>query len=143
MTQAAVEKASGLDYMAVLQRSPVADNPHAEGIMRECVGMSSTMLVGRINGEIACLFGLINECLLVDRAYVWLLTTDLVNEHKFVFIRNSQRVLQKILETHSAIYGHCLVGDEKAIRWMKLLGAKFDQPDGGRVPFEISRWPIQ
>jgi hypothetical protein len=95
--------------------------------------------MGVVDGEVACVFGLIPPTLLSDRAYIWLLSTDLVEQHKFLFVRYSQLWMGEMLKTYDAIYGHCMVGNEKAIKWLKWLGADFFGVDGGRLKFVIRR----
>lgn len=89
--------------------------------------------------KIICVWGLIAPTLLSDRAYLWMYTTKHMHEHVFVFIRHSQRALEAALEHYPIIVGHTLIGNTKAVRWLKWLGAKFDEPQGQALPFSITR----
>lgn len=123
----------------VIRRSPVAENPDAEDILVRCLHRSIEVWQGIVNGEVACVWGLIPPSLLSDRAYLWLLTTRLVEDHKFVFVRNSQRYIEVALKTWPEIYGDCVVGNQSAKRWLQWLGASFGDAKDGKIPFVIRR----
>jgi hypothetical protein len=42
-----------------------------------------------------------------------------------------------MLRRYKVIVGNCIVGEDKSIRWLKWLGAKFGKPEGNKVPFVI------
>jgi hypothetical protein len=129
-----------VDYGDVLRRSAVGDQPNALETMLKFINGSACTFVGYSDDLVACVYGLITPTLLSDRAHMWLLTTDVVNDHKFVFIRHSQVVIEAVLERYSQIVGETSVKDEKALRWMKWLGAEFTYPSGVElVPFRITR----
>jgi hypothetical protein len=129
-----------VDYEDVLRRSASGDAPNALEIMAKFIAGSTCTFVGYADDMVACVYGLITPTLLSDRAHMWLLTTDVVSDHKFVFIRHSQVVIEAILEKYSQVVGETSVKDEKALRWMKWLGAEFTYPSGVElVPFRITR----
>jgi hypothetical protein len=59
--------------------------------------------------------------------------------HEFVLVRHSQIVMKEMLKDYPCICGHAVVSNHKAIRWLKWLGAKFEPPWGGGLPFRIMR----
>jgi hypothetical protein len=126
-----------VDLHEVLRRSPVADVAGAEETLRECMFRSIEVRYGLVDGEIACVWGLIPPTLLSTTAYLWLLTTDIIAEHKFLFIRHSQRYIEQALEIFPNIIGDCIVGNQSAKRWLTWLGAEFSEPVSGRWPFVI------
>lgn len=85
------------------------------------------------------MWGLIPPSLLSNRAYLWLLSTHIVQEHKFLFIRYSQRYVEEMLKVYDELYGDVLVGNDPAKKWLKWLGAEFGYPDRGRIPFVIRK----
>jgi hypothetical protein len=125
------------DCVDVLSRSSVKDVAGAKKTLSDCLAISSYVFVGEIDGKIACVWGLVPPTLLSDQAYMWLLTTDLMQEHQFVLVRHSQRVIEDVLKKYNMITGVCIVGENKSIRWLKWLGAEFGKPDGNKVPFVI------
>lgn len=101
--------------------------------------MSTVIWAGFIDEKIACLWGVIPPTLMSNQAYLWLHTTDLIQEHQFILVRHSQLVIEEILKEFPSIVGHAIIGSSKSIRWLKWLGAKFGPPMGTAVPFRISR----
>lgn len=107
--------------------------------MEVCYELSIAIWVGFIDDGIACIWGLIPPTMLSNQAYLWLYTTDLIKHHQFILIRHSQRVIERMLETYPMIVGHVTLGDSKAIRWLRWLGAEFGFPQGTGLPFKIRR----
>lgn len=128
-----------LDYKDVVRHSPVADMAGAAEHLMAFAKASSAVYVGYIDGDVACIYGLMPPSLLSDRVYLWLLTTDTATEHKFVFIRHSQIVIERILAKWDTIIGDALVEDLRAIKWLGWLGAHFAPPRGAFRPFQINK----
>lgn len=126
-----------VDIIDVIRRSTVRDVPHSKDVLRVYILNSIEFWVGKVDGEIACVFGLIPPSLLADSAYLWLLTTDVVDANTFLFIRHSRRWIENNLKRYKCINGHVLPDNKKAKRWLRLLGAKIYEPEGGRQAFVI------
>lgn len=131
-------KDRAVDTKDIIARSPVKDIPDAENILRDCVDRSVEVRIGLIDGQVACMWGLIPPTLLSDRAWLWLLTTDIIAEHKFLFIRHSQRYIEEALKEFPIIVGDVALYNRSAQRWLKWLGAGFQEPVGSRIPFIIT-----
>jgi len=100
--------------------------------------LSQYVWCGKVDGEIICAFGVIPPCAIATTAYLWSISTDKVEEHKFLFVRYSQRMIEMIQKEYPTIIGH--VGpNDKAIRWLRWLGAKFGEPTEKGIPFVIER----
>src|SRR5262245_11793845 len=101
--------------------------------------MSSHCWTGYVDNQPACCWGLIPPTLMSDQAYLWLIVKEeLVKDNQFIFVRQSQRWIERMLEQYPLIVGHCQLKAAASIRWMKWLGAKFGEPiEGNRVPFTI------
>ena len=132
-----IRKDRHLNTGDLIARSPFRDDPGAEGVLKECLWRSETVRYGLVDGRVACVWGLIPPTLLSDSAYLWLLTTDIVVEHKFLFVRNAQIYVEDMLKRYPILYGG--VGDPRAVRWLKWLGAEIGHPIRGQVPFVIRR----
>ncbi len=85
------------------------------------------------------MWGLIPPTLMSNQAYLWLYTTDLVKEHQFLFVRYSQRMVEKLLEHYESIVGHVQVDAPRSRQWLKWLGAEFGNPKGSNIPFVIRK----
>jgi len=115
--------------------------PDNERTVFETVLLSSSdVWTGWIDGNFACVWGLCPPTILSDRAYLWLYTTDRVKGNEFVFVRQSQIAMREMLQHFKTIYGYCAEGADASRRWLRLLGARFDEPSEGRVPFQIKAW---
>jgi len=102
-----------------------------------CNGPTSDLWVGFIDGRPVCAWGLVPPTMLSDRAYLWLYATPAIDEYKFLFIRHSIRVMERLRELYPVIHGVCDIENTRAIRWLKRLGATFSDPYDGHVPFVI------
>jgi hypothetical protein len=132
-------KDSKVDLDDIIQRSPVKDIQNASPALAQCIAMSDVYWTGSVDGQTACAWGLVSPTILSERAYLWLITTNLVDDHRFVFVRHSQRFIEVMLEKYPVIVGHCVIGEHRATRWLKWLGAKFGEPEGTRIPFMIKK----
>lgn len=95
--------------------------------------------VGYNDDKLVCVWGAKLGSIANPSAYIWLYTLPEVEDCKFVFVRQSQIVRDQLLVDFPAIHGHCHKDAERSIRWMKLLGATFGEPDGDLIPFQIVR----
>lgn len=105
----------------------------------KCFAATSQYLIGFADGEIVCIWGLAPPTLCSDSAYLWLYTTAALKGHEFLFVRHSQRAIEEMLNTYSAIVGHTAEGAERTHRWLKWLGAEFGYPEKGLIPFTIRK----
>ena len=108
-----------------------------EKLLRQCLRLSEVSWVGMVDGEVLCFYGLIPPSLISDTAYLWLQTAPALNEHVFTFVRNSQIVIRDMLKYYPRIVGDCRLVDDRAIVWLKWLGATFGSPTATHIPFEI------
>jgi hypothetical protein len=134
-----IQRIADIPLSDVLRRSPVAHIPDAEATLRECVYRSTEVRYGFIDGKVACMWGLIPPSLLSTTAYLWLLTTEIVAEHKFLFVRYSQRYVEEALKVYPTLVGDVIIGNPSALRWLRWLGAEFAPPEGGRIKFVIRK----
>ena len=118
----------------------LAQNP-MEGYDKICefVRSSAQTFFVRLDGRLVCMWGVIRPSMLSTEGYLWLLATTLDVDHKFMLIRQSQREIQRLLETYGALIGHCALADYRAHKWLRLLGAKFGYPEGPAIPFRIEK----
>lgn len=108
-------------------------------LLQRALLCSSKAWVGKVDGKTACIWGLVPASLLSDTAYLWLLTTELVEDHQFLFVRHSQIEIRRMLEVYKTICGHCDVRNTRSVRWIKWLGGKFDTSRGPVATFTIGR----
>jgi hypothetical protein len=111
-----------------------------DNVLRTCLKISLYSYCGKVDGDIACVWGLAPPTLLSDQAYLWLWhNSDLVDQHKFLFVRHSQLMMEQMLKEFPTIVGHVKVGAEKSKRWLRWLGAEFSAGEGGMLRFKIRK----
>ena len=110
---------------------------HEIEVFNQYAFISTMLWAASVNGRLICLWGLVPPTLLSDQAYLWLHTTEAAKEHEFILVRRGQIELAKMLKEYPRIIGHCILGAEQSIRWLKWLGAKFGEPEGRLIPFVI------
>jgi len=135
----AVVQSRDCDVKDIIKRSPVASIPGSETILRRWLRKSDEVWIGMHDDEVACVWGLAPPTAISNRAYLWLLTTDLVEKHKFLFVRHSQLVIDNALKNYDMIIGHVAVGNSSARKWLRWLGARISVPENGFSQFEIRR----
>lgn len=135
-----IRTVSDVTMAELFRRSPAATIPYGEVLLHECVKRSADVRYGYVDGQCACVWGLIPPTLLSSSAYLWLLTTDLVEKHKFLFVRHSQRWIEEALCTYPSIIGDWIPNDEpRQKRWLEWLGAEFGAVIEGRATFVIRK----
>ena len=102
-----------------------------------CLSLATHIWVGTLNGAIVCAWGLIPPSLLAEEAYLWLYHTALVEEHKFLFVRYSQIMMEEMLQVYPVIVGVTDRNSASSIRWLKWLGAEFTDNGDDYIPFRI------
>jgi len=126
-----------IDFRSIIRRSAVADRPDACETLADFYRRSSYTWIGVADDIVACIWGLIPPTILSDRAYLWMLTTDLVDEHKFIFVRYSRLAMDEMLKHYPTIVGHVEATQTRSIRWLRWLGARYGNPQGKMIPFWI------
>src|SRR5262245_58786646 len=118
---------------------PPLESPKEWEITKHCYERSIERWVGFADDKIACMWGLSAYTIMSDQAYIWLFHTPLVEQNKFLFIRHSQRFVQKALERYPVIIGDCVASNAIGQRWLKFLGATFRPVEPGYplIPFRI------
>jgi hypothetical protein len=104
--------------------------------LRKRLFISSSMLrhsaeawVGKIDDEVACLWGVDQASLISSSAMIWLITTKVLEEHPFVFVRHSQIKLAELRKRYHYIHGVVQVENERSTRWLRWLGFKLSEPE--------------
>lgn len=123
----------------VVFRSPVAGVPQALEILYRRICATQNVFVGFIKGDVACIYGLAPPTVLSNQAHIWIITTDTVEQNKFIFVRHSQMVIEAALKEWDHIYGETYIKDRHAFKWIKWLGGVYGHPVGVFVPFSISK----
>lgn len=132
------DDSAAISDLILTQGGLILDPKDAE-IMNHCQQMSGHVRLGYIADKLVCCWGLVPTTFLSNQAYLWLFTTLEVKDHRFLFVRHSQRQIEIMLEHYEIITGHCKVDAAESIRWVKWLGGVFGDYQGDRVPFMIRK----
>lgn len=81
-----------------------------------------------IDGEVACMFGIVKPALLDSVAYPWFLTTPLVEQHSRQFARACKTLLPELLAAHPKLTGMVDSRHKLSLRWLQWLGAWISPP---------------
>lgn len=98
-----------------------------DGLLRE-LDRSSSAWSWIVDGEVACMFGIVSPNLLSDAAYPWFLTTPLVERHARPFARACKTLLPELLARHGRLIGMVDARYTLSVRWLEWLGARLGEP---------------
>lgn len=132
-----VKELRRVDIPLILAASHVASIDGAEKQMQDCLKQSDEVWWGTVEAVPLAVFGIIKPSVLSDQGYLWLLTTEIAEQHKFILARHSQIWVREQLRRFEVLHGHCLREARGSIRWLGWLGAIFGTPRGKVVPFMI------
>jgi len=80
------------------------------------------------NGRAILMFGVAPEDILGNRAAVWMLSTDDLDNIKIHFLRNCRKYVDEMLEYYEYLENYVDCENTKCIQWLKFLGANIDEP---------------
>lgn len=91
-------------------------------LIEDAIDRADQCWVGRVDGDIVCVWGIQGKTLLSDEVYLWLVTTDLVEKHQFKFLRYSQDFIKELSTRYRRVWGLVDAEYDTSIRWLKWLG---------------------
>ena len=121
----------------ILREAHVELTPRESRIIDDCHKKSFTTWVGYNGTELVCAWGIIPPSVLSDEVYLWLYATGAIKTNQFLFIRQSQIIIQRLLMEYRAVVGHVKADAVSSKRWLKWLGAEFGPAKAGFLPFRI------
>lgn len=108
------------------------------GALTNAVRRSSKSYVGRIDGEIVCLWGIEIRTILADSVFVWMMTTKTAEKHPLLFVRHARAMMKSLLRQYGRIEGTVVTTNTVAMRWVKWLGAELlPTPIEGVLEFRL------
>jgi len=87
-----------------------------------CIRNSENSTTGLVDGEIACMFGIIRQNLLGSVGTIWLLGTDLLKMHGIRFLRENKKKIVEISEEFTIIENYCDARNRATLKWLDWLG---------------------
>lgn len=83
---------------------------------------SNEIIAGYVDETLVCLVGVIPASILADSATVWLLATEHIGKHSFLFFRYGRIWLKTIRDKYHNIYCVCHHNTKLGDRWLTILG---------------------
>ena len=106
--------------------------PDVEQVTDEALGdnisKATQAWVAHYEGEVAAMWGLYRPNLLIDSAFLWMVTTELVEKHPFLMARYGRLLLDTMMLNHSSIYGVVHPEYKRSHRWLKFLRFEILEP---------------
>lgn len=129
--------------MRQADRDEIAASHGGEAIdvVSESVRASSESWALRINGRLACIWGVVpiaSTGLAGGRGVVWMLTTSVVERFPVAFWRFCRDAVRDLVQRWAVLVNMIDLRHEKAVRWAERLGFAFAAPvpvGPDRVPF--------
>lgn len=98
-----------------------------EELLTELLATSEAW-IAKLDGKIACVWGVRPAESPIDPAFLWLITTNLINTVPVCMARESAKFVYKALYRWGVLEGWVLVENERSQRWLKWLGFSLGEP---------------
>jgi hypothetical protein len=92
-----------------------------------CIRGAERARTGRVDGEIACIFGIGRQNLMGTVGTIWMLGTNLLEQHGIRFLRENQREIVDISREFAIIENYCDARNKVTLRWLKWLGFTIEE----------------
>ncbi|GAA0567449.1 hypothetical protein ACFQH5_15675 [Halomonas salifodinae] len=106
--------------------------------LRNAVRASRQPLAGVIDGELACLLGVVPQSTLGGTGAAWMLGSEVIERHPLVFLRHSRPALAEIARGFNYLHNWVDARNTVAIRWLAWLGFTIHDPE----PFGVFGMPF-
>lgn len=78
--------------------------------------------------EPVCMFGVCPQTLLGNKGVVWMLGSDALTKHSLRLARHSRKFIAMFLDLYSVIFNYVHDKNKESIAWLKMCGAKINDP---------------
>ncbi|EOC1317148.1 hypothetical protein ACI09J_001770 [Cronobacter turicensis] len=110
----------------------------ARRVLESGLRTSTFSCAGLINGEVVTIFGVAPASMISGSGIPWLVGTDALEHHQFVFLRRCRRVVTAMLMTYPRLENYVDARNHVAKSWLHWLGFKLEDP----VPYGIAGQPF-
>lgn len=106
-----------------------AGHDDALGCIEQSIRMSRLCWTARVDGELACIFGVAPIGTVLDpRGACWMLGTPLVPKHRGILARLAPRYIQQMLEAYPHLVNQVHAENTIATRWLRKMGFVLQPP---------------
>lgn len=113
----------------------------AEQSLAAAIRKSDPCFAGYHDGRVAAVWGIMQESMIVDHAFLWMVTTKVVEENPLTFARHARIEVDRLMQHYSMLYG--TMDPEIPINpiWLKWLGFEILAPTtiSGKLYHPFSR----
>lgn len=100
-----------------------------ERTIRESIRRSAWAMTARVDGEMACIFGVAPLGTMLDpRGVPWMLGTDLVPRHRRILARLAPRYIAQMLEAYPHLLNQVHTKNAVATGWLRKMGFVLQHP---------------
>lgn len=94
---------------------------------------------GLIDGQVACMFGVMPASLMGGSGYPWMLGSELIVNNQKLFLRRCRENVQMMAEQFNYLHNYVDDRNIKAIKWLQWLGFEVGEPE----PFGVLGLPFR
>jgi hypothetical protein len=99
------------------------------GLLAASVALSSWVRAVRVNGELACVLGLVlRGTALTPMGVPWMLGTVIVKRQRRILVRLGHEVVNRMLDTAPYLLNTVHADNGVAIRWLQRMGFALGEP---------------
>ncbi len=92
------------------------------GALLKSLELTPEPVAALVNGEVACMFGVAPLTATSRVGFPWLLTSDLVQEHRKVFLPATKRWVAHVMQDYDHLLNFVDARNIIAMRWLGWLG---------------------
>lgn len=98
--------------------------------VRESVAASALCLAARLDGELACIFGVapLGSLLTAEAGIPWLLGTPTMDRSRLVFVRESRSYIARMLTLYPLLRNVVHADNARAVAWLRRAGFNVGEP---------------
>lgn len=96
-------------------------------VLRENIAESEICMTGLVDGRPVCMWGAKRQSLLFNIGTPWMLAVDMSKKEAYHFIRRCRPRIYQMAGAYDKLQGYIDARHEKAIRWLKWAGFRFDE----------------
>lgn len=91
------------------------------------VNNSAISRTALINGKVAAIYGIVPQLVLGRSAWVWMLSSPEIEKAPVEFVKQTRAFFDEMLEIYPVLENWVDASYTRAIKWLKLCGAEFDE----------------
>lgn len=108
-----------------------------EQVMGHALRSSKLAWTGLIDGVPVCMFGVVSASILGDVGRPWMVGTDHLDRHPFVFLRRCKGCVADMLAAFSTLENYVDQRNARAIEWLQWLGFDLNWPGQPMGPYGL------